>query len=348
MRTMILAAFVVAAAATHEAQAAYTLGYSDTAGYTLLDDGLWWKDGVAYNRIAKREYYTHCGRRYYRTVYRYERAAVKTYAKINPEKDPDWRIKLLEIVKDRDAWEGEIRRSANEHNEFLESIKALGLEGNFVWDGYGYEPRFAQGAAQQQPLQYSQPTAPQGATLYGYRELADVYGNVDLGALYNDAIRLRSQSYQNESKATSETHALIDNLSNRVAAIEEIRAKGAAAAEALKAAEAKDRATILRELWGSERPPTAKERPAGAGHAALLQVVSARCAGCHSADAKAGGLDLTNPVGLPDAAKWAILKRVVHTDPAKRMPLGQGNEPGQPLPVDELAVLFGTLTVVED
>lgn len=58
----------------------------------------------------------------------------------------NWRSRLLDIAANRDRYESASKASALEHNEFLESVKALGLEGNFRWMGYGYAPTYATGA----------------------------------------------------------------------------------------------------------------------------------------------------------------------------------------------------------
>ena len=323
----------------------YQVGYSDAGGYTFRD-GYWWKDGHAFNRFASREYYTYCGRKFYRTVYSYQQAVdVPSYAPIDPVNDPQWRVKLLDIIAHRDRAEAKLRVSALDHNEFLETIKVLGLERNFTWNGYGYAPNFASverySSTQQQ--QYSQTTAPQGATIYGYRELADIYGNVDLGELYNSVMRLRQQSYANESAATSETHALVDNLAGSMAAIKEIEAKGAAAKAVLEAASAKDRATLLRELWSTRQPGNpapAPEARAAVTRAAVDTLIAAKCLACHNKEKPNGGLDLSDLSLLDGVQGGKILQRIIHPDPAKRMPLAAENAPGVPLTADEVAIFY--------
>ena len=333
----------------------YSNGYCSAEGYTYRD-GYWWLNGQAYTRARVQEayYYWHRGCQYtsYRWVWSYTPVSgVTTTTVINPSED-GWRGKLLDIAKQRDQYEGRMRTSAVEHNEFVESVKLLGMEGNFRWNGYGYEMAYAQhpgavlAAAQQA---YSQFPTPQGNSVYGYRELADVYGNVDLGALYNQAMRLREQSYGNESKATSEVHALVDGLGSNIAKIREIEAKGQAAAAALSASAAKDRATVLREFWStydsrtksSPSPASPSQGQPQAAQAGSLQgIVQQKCVACHNSEKKNGGLDLSDLAKVTEAQTNKILERIIHPDPTKRMPIREDLSPGEPLSKNEVAAFF--------
>lgn len=342
----------------------YSNGYCSAEGYTYRD-GYWWLNGQAYTRTRVQEpyYYWYRHRQYtgYRWVWVYQpvygtTATNTTVTVINPSED-GWRGKLLDIARQRDQYEGRMRTSALEHNEFIDSVKLLGMEGNFRWNGYGYEMSYAQhpgGALLAAQQAYSQFPTQQGNTVYGYRELADVYGNVDLGALYNQAMRLREQSYGNESKATSEVHAMVDGLGSNIAKIKEIEAKGQAAAAALSASAAKDRATVLREFWSTydsrtKSPPSAPPA-AGAGPPAaspqaapggsVTAIVQQKCVACHNSEKKNGGLDLSNLAAVTQDQTQKILDRIVHTDPTKRMPIREDLSPGEPLTRNEVAAFF--------
>lgn len=331
----------------------YSNGFVSAGGYTWRD-GYWWLNGRAYTRHKVQEAYTYyrgrCAYTGYRWVWRYTPTVTKRVVITKQDLSEDgWRGKLLELAKQRDSYEGQLRKSAVEHNEFLESLRILGLEGNFKWNGYGYEMQYAQGGhVYGQQSQYSQPPAAQGSTIYGYREMADIYGNVDLGALFNQAMRLRQQSYGNESKATSETHALMGQLAADMRAIKEIEAKGRAAAAALQAAGAKDRATLLREFWqsgGSTTPSGGTQgstAPVNRNEAltAMTAVVKTKCAACHNSEKKNGGLDLSDLTALSADQGKKILERIVHSDETKRMPLGPDLKPGTPLTQAEIAAFF--------
>lgn len=352
MRTMMVAliatvcCFLSLDVGSHRAQASeYQNGYVDASGYTWRD-GYWWYDGQAYARTQVKQYYCQRGCNYYRWVYQYQPVAVqKTVVTEQDLSEDGWRGKLLDIAKQRDYYEGRNRKSAVEHNEFLESVRVLGMEGNFRWNGYGYEMSYAHGN-QPQVASYSQMVAPQGSTIYGYREVADVYGNVDLGALYNSVLRLREQSYGNESRATSETHALVGELGDQVARVEEIRAKAQAASAVLSAASAKDKTTLLKEFWSSRPEPgasgaavrveSARGAVRGDALAKLSVLVNQKCVSCHSATKQNGGLNLADLSVLTADQGRAVLSRITSTDQEKRMP----KAPAPPLNPDEIALFY--------
>lgn len=344
----------------------YAAGTLDVNGYTFRD-GFWWKGGLKFNRTTAQEVYYYyqgyCRFQGTRDVHTYQvvlNAAPKKDAYVTPSSEDNWRARLLEIAKQRDKYEAQARASALEQNEFAQSLKILGLDGNFRYQGYGYNPSYAFNpynnpaaysygqSFQQQGQGYSQLPAAQGSTLYGYRELADVYGNVDLGSLYDQVLRLRQQSYTAESKATSETHALVGDLGTQLARVMEIQAKADAAAKVLQAATPKDRATILREFWakgsnsGTVQGNVQLRQPAvTANYVAIAQqVANTRCVSCHSATNKQGGLDLSDLSLLNATQGRNILDRIVHKDPSKRMPLKADLSPGEPLSREEVAAFY--------
>ena len=126
-------------------------GYANgtVSGNYTYRDGYWWSNGVAFTR-TRQAYYTtgYCSSRRcstrslaYRWVYRrssYQPAVQPQY--VTP-KTEGWRTKLLEIAATRDRYEASTRASANEHNEFIEAVEALGLTSNFTWRGLNRDPR---------------------------------------------------------------------------------------------------------------------------------------------------------------------------------------------------------------
>ena len=333
--------FAAPAAMQPAAASGYANGYCED-GYTWRN-GYWWRDGIAYKRVRyRRKVWYNCGLFGCRSCYRWEyywryipvdpQPASRTY--ITPE-TPGWRAKLLEIAKQRDEIEGKMRMSALEHSEFIESVRLLGLESNFRWQGYGAGVTYSQAALSPvAPLTgafgsyYSQLPQAQGNTVYGYglSTLIDVYGNVDLGALFQQALRLRQQSAQAESKATSEVHALLGQLDKNVSRIQEIQAKGEAAAKVLKAAEPKDRVTLLQQFWQQtpQRVAQSLNGKTQAVHQSVALIFRNKCVSCHSADKAEGDLNLEPEqlAGLSFEARQSIFKRVLTDDPAKRMPKG--------------------------
>ncbi len=86
------------------------------------------------------------------------------------------------------------------------------------------------------PVQYNQPIASQGTTVYGYSTVAEAYGNVDLGLLYNQAARLTDQAQQLAGQAAADFQTLVQTEGQNRAEVAKIIAQGQAAREALSAA----------------------------------------------------------------------------------------------------------------
>ena len=326
------------------------LAASSARAEYVFSNGYWWSGGAAYTRSSVVAY-DHRGCKYYR--YQYAKANVIS------SQTEGWRAKLLELKANREKWQAGIQASANEHNEFIEALRELGLDGNYYQTSIGVaaidrsHPYAIQGGYSGQA--YTQLAAPQGATLYGYVPssftVADVYGNVDLGGLYNAAIRLASDSNSYGSKATSGAMTLVDQLGDRAAslmdraiAVEETRAKAAGIAQVSQslsqAIKAEARAYVATAHGGSGQPP----EPDGEKQAAIqngtlstiADVLTYRCVRCHKPGGKAEQFDLSNldAIGPEDAAN--VLARVTTNDPAKRMP----PEPDKPLSLHELRVVF--------
>lgn len=351
-------------------------------GYTF-NDGYWWRDGNPYLRYQAYQVYYDPSRccNYTRTLYSYQAAPYQKKAEtIYPDRDPEWKTKLLAIAADRDKVEAQLRKSAQYHNEFLESVKSLGLDGNFRWDGYGYAPIFPQGYRSGRgygyglknvddgygavlghlSTAYSQVPSSQGATVYGYRESADLYGNIDLGGVYREALRLRGDSRALEAEGDKGTTALVDKLGERAAGVAEIKAKGeavdraiTAASRALSSISAEKRVQMIREVYGSGTTTSTGGSGSSEGVSktaeisrntdfvsVATEVTKKKCLSCHSAEKKNGGLDMTNLTLLSNEQVTSILKRIVSSDPLKRMPLAGDLKPGTPLTETEIAAFY--------
>lgn len=343
--TLVLLTMVVAAsfAAPAFADGIYAAGYVSPDGYTWRD-GYWWKGDASYTRAAVQSYYYQNGCRYAYTSYSYTLVPSKKVT-ITPQSEDNWRARLLEIAKERDRWEGNLRASALEQNEFLESVKALGLDGNFRWNGYGYEIQYAKGY-RPAVAQYDQLVQPQGATVYGVKEVADIYGNVNIGQIYQQALRLRADSRAYEAEGDKGTTALVDNLGHAAAAVAEIQAKGAATVKILSELRPESRARILRELSIEHRGQAGGGSvvPQNGGGSDALAAAQAtannRCVSCHRPDKKLGDLDMTNLSLLSNDQARKILEAINHADPQRRMPRGPDNTVGTPLTEEEKATFY--------
>lgn len=313
---------------------------SVSASEYLFSNGYWWKDGQAFTRSIVQSYDSRgCLINSYKyTLY----SSAPNVAHVTPE-TPNWRAKLLEIAEQREKSEAKLRQSAIEHQEYLQALKALGLNGSHggyttatTIDAYGY----------------SQRTAPQGTTVFGYNEIADVYGNVDLGDLYQSAIRLAESSNRYGAEATNGTQKLIDNFGDRAQgllsqqlAIAEINAKTAGVTNAARALgdaiKAESRLHLEKRTEGpAPLPPREGGSPildeptAKQSLDSLASLVQVKCFACHGGKTTEAGLNLGDLTKLDDAAVNKILSRVTSANPEKRMP------PGKPLEPEELRLFF--------
>lgn len=321
----------------------------------IFSQGYWWSGGQAYSR-ARVYYYDSCGCRRYRWSY----YPSKQYSKATTisSSTEGWRDKLIELKASREKWQSQIEASANEHNEFIETARELGLNGEYYQTSVGVaridrsNPYAINGGGGMGYGGYSQRTAEQGSTHFGYAPssftVADVYGNVDLGGLYNAAIRLASDSNQYGSKATSGAMTLVDQLGDRAAslmdraiAVKETEAKAAGIAHLShslsQAIKAEARAYIASHQGGSGQPPEPNPALQEAIQNGTLSDVGAiithRCVRCHQPGGEAEHFDLTDLESLDDPGVAKILARVNSSDPKKQMP------PKEPLSLHELRVV---------
>lgn len=374
MRGFILAAVLAVASLAGSVPSAgaadYYDGYVD-GGYTY-HNGYWWNGDHAYSRTwANRLVYKptwHNGYyyqsypcyegywayTYYPSAVRYvEKPVVKAVEKVS-YKDPSWRQQLLDIAAARDKVEGELRKSALEHNEYLEAVNALGLTGNFRWNGYGDPPAWPQGYRG-----YGAPTASlqlgshgvQGNTVYGYSTstVADLYGNTDLNALYQQSAKLTEQAQDAGTRANDNFNARVEQATASKERVAEALARGAAARAALEAAAGPPTARVETRTTGSGSTTTTSTGTGPAPAAtppAVLSITAgdklrvwqassdARCVSCHK-DGKNGFNPATFPSMTADQ-KAAVTERLLSTDPGHRMPKGPNGTPGKTLPADEL------------
>lgn len=186
----------------------------------------------------------------------------------------------------------------------------------------------------------TQPVTAQGATSYAYSS-ADLYSNVDIGALYNAAIRLASDSNQYGAAATANAQQLVGRLGQENTRVAEILAKGHVAASVLKEASGPNELHLRQEGHaevGDDEQPARND---------LAELIQQKCISCHSASAKMGGLVLSDLGNLSDETWDKVLFRITGAggDPDKAMPLAPGSTaenpiPGEPLNVQQLKVFF--------
>jgi hypothetical protein len=133
-------------------------------------------------------------------------------------------------------------------------------------------------------IQYAQPAAIQGKTVYGLTDLDPFYGNADIGELFFMSGRLAESSQKYADKATSNFSQLIAVSGEQRARVAEIQAKGNAAAQALHAANAQASASIVTEVTGGGKHTEAVEQPVNS-----IGSIQDKCLKCHGGKASGGG-----------------------------------------------------------
>lgn len=192
------------------------------------------------------------------------------------------------------------------------------------------------------PVNYNQPIAEQGTTVYGYSSAAEAYGSVDLGLLYNQAARLTDQAQQLAGQATADFASLVQAEGQNRADVARILAQGQAAAQALSAtsqgnyqqAQNYQRSFTLRITQGSdgrmhiEQVPDNNNdnnsldlvtpRAAVTEHRNISDLIKNKCYQCHSQQKPSGGLDFSKE--LTDAQQEEIIKRIETNNSSLKMP----------------------------
>lgn len=356
------------AGATH-----YPAGYVNGDGYTynyIGNVGYWYYGGVPYTReYTAGYYYYQYGVQYYQPgYYTYSRYYEPAQPTVSP-KDPGWRSQLLKIASQRDKVEGEIRKGAHEQQWFMDAVKALGLEQNFHWNGYGAAPPV--GAYYGTPgvgagygsLQLGAHGA-LGNTVYGYNAhtITNLYGDVNLPQLYQQAARLTQNAQDLAKQATGDFSTLVGKEGDNRARALEILARAAAARDVLNALQPKEARVETKETIFKVMPP-APDGPVvdpgptpappgglkapGAGGGVPQKTARAKlrdllirqdCISCHQGASAKAKLDLSDYGRLDAAAKRSVVARLVTEDADKRMPRSADGGPGRHYTVEEAAL----------
>lgn len=276
MKTMILV--LLAALAVTDLSIAsepYTVGndgyYYDAAGSKYTRKQKWlWVDGYYYTKNCCR--YWQPG--YWQSNgYDYAKVAV-TY------KDPNWRTELLRIAAARDQIEGQVRYAREEQANFLESVQALGLTGNFYFSNYGLTGGYDYSKVQTGNTVYS---------TYKNSSVADIYGATNADYLFQQASALAKDGLAFGDRGAERFAGLINVERERSKAVAEILAKGQTAERVLNAASAAPGGTF-RSTQTVQRTERNVERNVG-GDKRLLAMRA--CISCHGDEDPQGGYKIS-------------------------------------------------------
>jgi hypothetical protein len=294
------------------------------------------------------QYTYHHTREYCPPAPRYERRSELPTPKTHPT---NWRAALLDIAANRDKVEGELRKSAVEHNEFLEATQALGLTGNFRWGGYGAEPIWPRGYRLGTGYGYGAGNDPgtyqfhaqgfNGNTVYGYstQTAADLYGSTDVNALYQQAAKLAQGAQGLAEQATKDHGDRVAQIGNNQARVAEILARAAAAREVFQATAPPAEAKVRSQTQGAVVMPKAVDAPAAEPLAQWQAHATAKCAGCHGKSDN-HGFDVSTYPSMDFAGKSRVWNYLLAKNPDKRCPKNEDGSPGQPLTQADLKLWF--------
>jgi hypothetical protein len=342
--------FVVAVPAYAQTNGTYSDGYVYQDGYWYLGKQAYTRASVPYSYQAYDSY-----GRCYRTYTAYKWAYTAYVAPAVTYKDPDYRTKLLAIAQERDRFIMNQRKDAIEQNNFIETVRELGLNGNFNVRGYGNEVAYANplrigGSYSYGVANYGNPGAT--AYTYSYNSLTDIYGKSDPSVLQNQYARSVENTGTLHERALT---GLGDIVKLDATTRERILTKminGQIAERLMLAMDTpttKTQTTITETGTGTLPVSPSPENKTGLlGFANLadqfrrqaLLVTNGKCIACHGKDNPKGGLDLTDPFALTIEEQRSIVTRARHADPSKRMPLSDSGAPGEPLTNAELRALM--------
>ena len=295
-------------------------------------DGFWWSGGAAYTRTQVWNPVTYT-RDYYGRLYANPQTYYWSYARVPvivkkvqlPAKAPvGWRTQLLELAKQRDLYEGKMRLLAVDQKAYIDSIAALGLTGNYKWEGYGTSGYGSQSLYSSRSTSYGA----SGLTQYGYsvKSVREMYGETNLNTLYQQSARLTAGAQALAGKANTEFSGLVSAAGDNAARVAEILAQAEAAERALKAARlpasTKETTTITGSGTAALPPPRPVEEDLSIAAATdfLKTVGIPRCASCHSGNTIKGGFDILKYPTMTDEAKSKVWERIITKDETKRMP----------------------------
>lgn len=305
-------------------------------GYTF-SNGYYWYNGTAYNRSIAYGYDRY-GCRY--SYYQYTAAPQVSY------NDSDWKVKLLEIAKQRDLYEGKIRQGLFEQASFLQAVKALGLEGNFAIRGYG-----AQAPSPYPQLQLGS-YGMNGSTIYGTGQQqilqAITSDPVDLNILFQQMSRLTQNAQQLAGQGHTDFADLIAKAGNNQAEVAKILAKSKLIQDALKSLQDPnsiklESRTFSFKIGADGKIEAIEPEPkfkAVVPPEEFQKIMVQDCGTCHLGEKAKGGFNLASYLSFTEAQKEVVRQRLTHPDPKKRMPLKSDLSPGVPLPQSKLKMWY--------
>lgn len=292
--------------------------------YYVFRDGYWWCHGVPHTRTRHWFPGTGCSPGYW--YYQYHPVRHVSVHNIT-YRDPDWRVKLLELKKDQ-----------QEQAAFLQAIREFGLTSPSPLPvAFALSGTLSYGTS--------------GATLYSYGGTYNGYAapvsTLDLNLLYQQASQLVAGAQRLAGEGNKGFQELIGQEGAQRARIEEIRARGQAAQQIIAAlalpptAEMKSFSFKVAPSGGLV--PDNTHVPADARAALLEQwkaLAVAKCRKCHSHEKASGGFNVELYPDMTVEQKQRVIQTLTTLDENKRMPRNETGGAAPPLTPEELRLFL--------
>lgn len=323
--------FLILASSTSVVKANWYWQHSSRASNLFIRTNGIANDGWYYTRYKLCYHTGYCS-----CVWHYRRysliSAYGTYGAYSPS----WRTALLGLVKERDRYAHAIATKALDHNEFLESIQALGIQ-----SPAGYGANYAAAAYQQL-----------GTTTYGTGQgAASTYapqvGQVDVNAALEQLGRILEQAQAGVTKHTTELSGIVQGQSANSVQVAKIQALSDLM-KVLNTTKADNTTYTFSLKKGSDgRWQTQTNSQNSSPYMAeATDIINKTCIKCHDATSDNGDLTDFNSWSQQEKAKrrGKIIARIVNVDPNKRMPLEKKGVPGKPLSAHQIETLIMALS----
>lgn len=326
------------------------------SGPYTFRDGLYWNNGQSFSRTQSTIIDQFgCTR----VQYHYSPVAQQVVKEVIPQhvveekevvldyRDENWRDLLAKYAVKQ-------KESQQDHEQFIEALKTLGLGDGQPQNVYGNS--------------YPNAFAPQGTTVYGYESglnnpqqnlgystVADVYNKYDIALGMNQAARLAENAQNLSGQSTTQFVQLLEQIRQGNTDVAQTMALSQAVREFLTGVSEVQNGQKVRvrveNKVGTGQPSNPPEfRPAPerqnaytvGNERAFLAMVQSKCVSCHSADDKKGGLDMTKFSAFSADKKRQIFNRIVEPNPDLRMPKTSSG-PGKPLNAEEILLFASQL-----
>lgn len=316
--------------------AAGTIAVGTVDGSMTYAGGNYWQNSAGDYFTRKVEYsgfYSYCGQSY-PAYWNWSYTSVsRPAAALTPKSsEAEW----IDFLKNRETIAGEITAAQQRDEAFLAKLKAVG-----VTPAFPGLPAYSTSS-----FGYNKLSVAQGNTIYGtysYSQVADLYNQTDLNALFQQSAALAKGAQGLAGDANSQFNTVIQTANAGAARVAEIRAEGEIAVEKLRAVRPPSRVvtTINGQQVGPADTAPSPMPKIGSNQTRTIQakVVTETCLQCHSGLKAEGKLDLAKP--LTADQYLAVLNRVsLPVSDKRHMPQSKDGSPGRQLTYEEVRDLI--------